>query len=52
MVKVYHHRNRVSTFEDYVKEETLATELILSKNDFETVDLNGEEVSFDIQKVS
>ena len=42
----------VSTFEDYVKEETLATELILSKNDFETVDLNGEEVSFDIQKVS
>lgn len=40
----------ISMFEDYIKEETLATNLIESTNNYETFDLNGEEISFDIKK--
>ena len=40
----------ISMFEDYIKEETLATNLIESTNNYETFDLNGEEISFDKKK--
>ena len=37
-------------FEDYIKEETLATEILEKENLEETFDINGEEVAIDLEK--
>ena len=37
-------------FEDYIKEETLATEILEKENLADTFDINGEEVAIDLEK--
>ena len=38
-------------FKEYMKEETLATEIVKKENLTETFDINGESVKIDLEKV-
>ncbi len=55
-INIYYHSDKevegaIKSFDEYIKNETLAVNIIISNDDLETIDLNGHNVGIKVEKV-